>query len=42
MLIFSSGDMSPFELRISRAYDREEITLRRDLTGAFEIVANEN
>lgn len=42
LLIFSSGDMSPFELRISRAYDREEITLRRDLTGAFEIVANEN
>ena len=42
LLIFSSGDMSPFELHITRAYDREEIILRRDLTGVFEIVANED
>ena len=42
LLIFSSGDMSPFELHITRLYDREQITLRRDLTGAFEIVTNED
>ena len=42
LLIWSSGDMSPFELRIRRRYDRAEIILRRDLTGEFEILdANE-
>jgi len=42
VLIFSSGDMSPFELHITRSYDREQVVLRRDLTGVFEIDANEN
>lgn len=41
LLIFSSGDLTPFELRITRLYDRQQVTLRRDLTGAFEIVADE-
>jgi general secretion pathway protein H len=38
LLIFSSGDMSPFELRITRRYDRAVVVLRRDLTGEFEIL----
>ena len=42
LLIFSSGDLSPFELHITRHYDREEVVLRRDLTGAFEILTDEN
>ena len=41
LFIFSSGDMSPFELHITRLYDREEIILRRDLVGEYEIVAND-
>lgn len=42
LLIFSSGDMSPFELRITRNYDRRQIVLTRDLAGVFEIVADED
>ena len=41
LFIFSSGDMSPFELHITRLYDRKEIILRRDLVGEYEIVAND-
>ncbi len=39
LLIFSSGDMSPFELRITRNYDRAVVVLRRDLIGEFEILS---
>ena len=39
LLIFSSGDMSPFELHILRRYDRKEVILRRDINGVFEITA---
>lgn len=42
VLIFSSGDTSPFELHITRFYDRQQVMLRRDLAGVFEIVANED
>lgn len=42
VLIFSSGDTSPFELHITRFYDNAQVMLRRDLTGAFEIVADED
>lgn len=41
LFIFSSGDMSPFELHITRLYDQEEIILRRDLVGEYEIVADD-
>ncbi len=41
LFIFSSGDMSPFELHITRRYDQEQIILRRDLIGEYEIVAND-
>lgn len=42
LYIFSSGDLSPFELHLTRLYDRQQVILRRDLVGAFEIVADED
>ncbi len=40
ILIMSSGDVSPFELRIHRPADREVLTLTMSLTGELEIQDN--
>lgn len=37
VLILSSGDITPFELRIIRAQDRTEVTMTMSLLGEFEI-----
>jgi len=37
VLILSSGDITPFELRIVRQQDRTEITMTMSLLGEFEI-----
>jgi len=42
VLIFSSGDVMPFELHIVREYDQELIILSRDLSGVYEITSDEN
>lgn len=42
VLIFSSGDVMPFELHIVREYDQELIILSRDLSGVYEIASDEN
>ena len=41
VLILSSGDITPFELRIVRQQDRAEITMTMSLLGEFEIQAND-
>jgi general secretion pathway protein H len=41
VLILSSGDITPFELRIVRAQDRTEITMTMSLLGEFEIQTND-
>ena len=41
VLILSSGDITPFELRIVRQSDRAEITMTMSLLGEFEIQAND-
>ncbi len=41
VLIFSSGDMTPFELHINRASDRLSIAMQGDLFGNLEIVSDE-
>jgi general secretion pathway protein H len=41
VLILSSGDITPFELRIVRQQDRTEITMTMSLLGEFEIQAND-
>ena len=41
VLILSSGDITPFELRIVRQPDRAEITMTMSLLGEFEIQAND-
>jgi hypothetical protein len=38
VLIFSSGDMTPFELRIVRQIGDQAVVLRSDVTGAMEFV----
>jgi general secretion pathway protein H len=38
LLIYSSGDVTPFELHILRAYDDLNVVLRGDALGAVEIV----
>ncbi len=38
LLIFSSGDATPFELRILRTYGDQNVLLRGDALGAVEIV----
>ncbi len=38
ILIFSSGDMTPFELRIMRQIGDQVVVLRSDVTGAMEFV----
>ena len=37
ILILSSGDVSPFELRLSRSSDRASLTLTMSLAGELEI-----
>jgi general secretion pathway protein H len=37
VLIFSSGDITPFELRFLRPADRSEVILERTLEGELEI-----
>ena len=41
VLILSSGDITPFELRIVRQPDRTEITMTMSLLGEFEIQTND-
>ena len=41
VLILSSGDITPFELRIVRQKDRTEITMTMSLLGEFEIQTND-
>ncbi len=41
VLIFSSGDMTPFELHINRASDRLSIAMQGDLFGNLEFVSDE-
>jgi len=38
ILIFSSGDSTPFELRIIKRSQQEVVILRGDLTGAIEVL----
>lgn len=38
LLIYSSGDATPFELHIWRAFDAQRVTLRGDTLGALEVV----
>ncbi|HEY5623156.1 MAG TPA: type II secretion system minor pseudopilin GspH [Gammaproteobacteria bacterium] len=41
ILILSSGDVSPFELRLSRASDQASLTLTMSLAGELEIESDE-
>ena len=41
VFIFSSGDMTPFDLTILRSNDDQGVVLKSDLTGAVEIVMGE-
>jgi len=41
VLILSSGDITPFRLRIVRQPDRSEITMTMSLLGEFEILSND-
>ena len=41
ILIMSSGDVSPFELRIVRTADRANVTLTMSLTGELELQGND-
>ena len=41
ILIMSSGDVSPFELRILRTADRANVTLTMSLTGELELQGND-
>lgn len=41
VLIFSSGDMTPFELHFLQAFSDQSIVLRSDFTGVTEIVTDE-
>ena len=40
--IFSSGDMTPFELHILRKLANQSVVLRGDLTGAIEFVTDDD
>ena len=42
VLIMSSGDVTPFELRFLRNVDRSEITLEMTLVGEMEIRSDED
>ena len=41
VLILSSGDITPFKLRIVRQQDGAEITMTMSLLGEFEILSND-
>lgn len=41
LLIYSSGDATPFELRIVRAFDDQRVVLRGDAFGIVEIVSRD-
>jgi len=41
VLILSSGDITPFELRITRLADRSEVTLTMSLAGELEILSDD-
>lgn len=41
LLVFSSGDTTPFELHIWRRYDDQRVVLRGDALGAIEIADSE-
>jgi hypothetical protein len=41
-LIFSSGDMTPFEVHINRVTDRLSVALQGDLLGNLEFVDDED
>lgn len=41
LLLFSSGDATPFELRILRAFDEQRVVLRGDVFGTVEIVSRD-
>lgn len=40
--IFSSGDMTPFDLAITHRYNDQTVAMKSDLTGAVEIVTDED
>ena len=40
--IFSSGDITPYDLEIRRRIDNETVAIKSDLTGAVEIVTGED
>ncbi len=42
VLIFSSGDITPFELVMTRLHSDQRILLEGDLTGEVEIVTDED
>lgn len=42
VLIFSSGDRTPFELHFVRSLDDRNVVLQSDLLGRFEILADED
>jgi len=42
VFIFSSGDMTPFDLIIMRRNDEKGVVVKSDLTGAVEIVTGED
>lgn len=42
ILIYSSGDLSPFELHIARAADDQSVVLRSDPGGAIKIVTDDD
>ena len=42
VLIFSSGDMTPFELSIRRVTDQLAVALKGDLLGNIEFIEDED
>lgn len=41
LLVFSSGDATPFELRIVRAFDDQRVVLRGDALGSVKILSRD-
>ena len=42
IFVFSSGDMTPFELQINRVTDQQSIVMQGDLLGNLELVSDED
>jgi general secretion pathway protein H len=40
--IFSSGDITPYDLEITRRNDNQTVAIKSDLTGAIEVVTGED